>query len=243
MSQLPLDMVISVCVALPKPDLLNVICCCKSICENKNAIILEWIKHTMQVGVLFKLSAVCHGILLTHNMLLINEMFVRAAFIGRTDIVKSCLAIGANVNHRAGEAVVLAARFGYTEIIEVLLESGVDVHAQDDEALMCSIAKGNHYITNRLIQSGASINSPAVARGFQLHSEMWCYRTPDIEPWHNNACPPPEIKRKTLLDKFVSAVCKTFNFCPQNVNHNNSDKSPNMTCGNVVCAPKDLSMH
>ena len=114
MLQLPLDMVISVCVALPKRDLLNVLCCCKSICESKDAIILEWIKHTKQVGVFFKLPVVCHGILVTHNMFLVNEMFVRAAFIGRTDIVKSCLAIGANVNHRAGEALVLAARFGYT---------------------------------------------------------------------------------------------------------------------------------
>lgn len=70
----------------------------------------------MHVGVLFKLSAVCHGILLTRNMHLINEMFVRAAFIGRTDIVKSCLEIGANYNHRAGDALVLAARFGYAEL-------------------------------------------------------------------------------------------------------------------------------
>jgi hypothetical protein len=204
MVRLPLDILIFVCVALPKPDLLNVICCCKSICENKEAIILEWIKqHTKQVGVLFKLSAVCNGILNTHNMLLINEMFVRAALIGRTDIVKCCFAKGANVNHRGGEALVVSARFGYADIVDVLLESGVDVHAHNDEALMCSVAKGHHYITTRLIQCGASIKSPAVARGLQLQRELWSYRKPDIEPWHNNLCHP---KRESLLDK-------VFKFC------------------------------
>jgi ankyrin repeat protein len=118
---------------------------------------------------------------------------------------------------------VVAARFGYIEIVELLLESGVDVHAHEDRALMCSIAKGHHSITNRLIQRGASSSSPVVAIGLQLHRQSWIYIRSDIEPWHNNVCPPQKIKRKTLLEKLVSAVCKPFYFSPQHINHHNSD--------------------
>lgn len=211
MFNLPLDIVIRVCVLLPKQDLLSVMCCCKWSCENRDTIVLEWIKHTQHVGFFFKIPTVCDGILRAQNTFLLDEMFVRAAFIGRADIVRTCLAMGANCNHRGGEAIVLASRFGYTEIVDMLLESGVDIHARNDEALLCSIANGYDCIANRLIQSGASINSPAVFLGLKVHRQAWIYCVPDIEPWRNNTYPPPpKIKRKTLFDKLVSTVRALF---------------------------------
>ena len=209
MLHLPLEMVISVCKELSKEDLLNVICSCKFMCENKNIIIFEWIKHTKQVGVFFKLPLVCDSILASRNITLVNEMFIYAAFIGRTDIVKSCLAIGADPNHRSGEALVLAARFGYMEIVELLLESGVDVHSKDDEALMCSIANDHDDIAKRLVQVGSIVNSPAIEKGFYLRRWMFYYGTCEIEPWHHNMFPPN--KPRTIIEKIVSVVCKLFN--------------------------------
>jgi hypothetical protein len=211
MHQLPMDMVINICKHITKSDLLNVLCCCKSICENRNIIIFDWIKHTTHVGVLFKLPSVCHYILASRNTFLINEVFVCAAFIGRTDIVKSCLNVEADVNYHVGDALVVAARFNYMETVELLLECGADVHTRNDEALLCSIAKGNHYVTHILIKHGASIMSPAVKSGLQLQDYMRQYAIHDIQPWLNNASPSKHTKRTTLLgmlSQLFSAIRK-----------------------------------
>ena len=203
--KLPMDMVLTICMHLPKPDLMNVTVCCKALYEKRDVLILMWIKHTLHVGVLFKLDSICRGILESRNMHLVNEMFIHAAFIGRTDVVRLCLGAGADVDFN-GDALVVAARFNYLEILEMLLESGADVHVRQDEALMCSIAKGNRDASDLLTKHGATNMFAAAERGLQLRRQMRHKAIQDIQPWLHNAAPPARTERTTVgaLVKLIS---------------------------------------
>ena len=90
---------------------------------------------------------------------------IEASRGGYTDIVKTLLGAGADVNAKTmGDltALILASRHGYTEIVQALIDKGADVNAQNEifgiTALMSAAGGGHIKIVEALIEAGADLN-------------------------------------------------------------------------------------
>jgi len=93
----------------------------------------------------------------------LNQQFLYAAALGRTDEVKSLIAKGLDLNTRNmnGDHVLgIAAVYGHRDVVAALLDAGADINAADvnGTALHRAAANGHLDIVKLLIEKKADIN-------------------------------------------------------------------------------------
>jgi ankyrin repeat protein len=88
----------------------------------------------------------------------VNEDMIKAAYMGNTATVKSCIEKGANVNAKMGDsgltALMLAAGGGHTEMVEVLLANGAQVNVKSDlgDTALSRTTDNGHNETIRILK-------------------------------------------------------------------------------------------
>ena len=86
---------------------------------------------------------------------------MRAALLGRKDLVEELLTLGVNIHMRnldGNNALWLACVSGNTAIVELLLESGIDIDNRNvtgATTLMYTASSGKHDLTKILLENGA----------------------------------------------------------------------------------------
>ena len=100
---------------------------------------------------------------------------LEASYNGKTELVKSLIAQGANINAKDGKGytpLLLAAFKGHTEVVNLLINAKADVNAKDKEGfnpLMMAALKNHAEIANLLINAKADVN----AKNDQGHTALY----------------------------------------------------------------------
>ena len=94
-----------------------------------------------------------------------RTVLIYAAWNGSTEVVKTLIEIGANINiqnDNGDTALRLAARRGLTEIVKILVENGADMNIKDSRygrtALIYAAREGRTEVVKLLIDNGANMN-------------------------------------------------------------------------------------
>ena len=96
---------------------------------------------------------------------------MKASHIGNSDIVRSLIAAGAELNARNADgnnALWLACVGGHLDIIDILVEAGIDIDNRNDNGatpLMYAASSGKAAIVERLLARGADV-TPETPDGF-----------------------------------------------------------------------------
>jgi ankyrin repeat protein len=100
---------------------------------------------------------------------------IQASAEGKTDVVKSLLEKGADINALDGDgwtAMREASRNGHTEVVRLLLEKGADISTHDGDgwtALSLAAGGGRTEVVKLLLERGADVNAQTW-NGTALHS-------------------------------------------------------------------------
>ena len=98
-----------------------------------------------------------------------------AARGGHKEVAELLIAVGADVNAKAGYSIPLAsaASGGYKEIAELLIANGADVNVLDGAALRSAADGGHKEIVELLIANGTDVNAKDESGGTPLLGAAW----------------------------------------------------------------------
>jgi ankyrin repeat protein len=82
-----------------------------------------------------------------------------AAIAGRTGLVESLIAAGANVHADSEQALRSAAMAGHHGVVRALIRAGADVHARNDASLRAAAMLGHLGVVRALIGAGANFRA------------------------------------------------------------------------------------